>query len=152
MLYEEENVTKPEEEITDFYDLPVYENCNYIRVNSKDIRKIETFFEEEDIPHKVFEDSKTPYFEDIAENKLRDLYVADNTKDGALQDALFARGKGGEALLFANKAGTLLNDKEIDSVIESFFEKYEEGEIDNGCEDEDNDLINEELLECMEEE
>lgn len=117
------------EQLKDARGLPVYEECNYIRIPQENAEEVTNLLKDKLIPHELFKSSSIPFFQDEAEFRLRMFIDKDYTnfknddREKEIKElALSIRSDYG---IFLNDLhidnGNLLNNDEIDLMIESWF-------------------------------
>lgn len=140
------------EQLKDARGLPVYEECNYIRIPQENAEEVTNLLKDKLIPHELFKSSSIPFFQDEAEFRLRMFIDKDYTnfknddREKEIKElALSIRSDYG---IFLNDLhidnGNLLNNDEIDLMIESWFcsdytdeddTEEEEDQMDTFCKD-----------------
>ena len=139
------------EQLKDARGLPVYEECNYIRIPQENAEEVINLLKDKLVPHELFKSSSIPFFQDEAEFRLRMFIDKDYTnfknddREKEIKElALSIRSDYG---IFLNDLhidnGNLLNNDEIDLMIEPWFcsdytdEDYteEDDQMDTFCKD-----------------
>lgn len=139
------------EQLKDARGLPVYEECNYIRIPQENAEEVINLLKDKLVPHDLFKSSSIPFFQDEAEFRLRMFIDKDYTnfknddREKEIKElALSIRSDYG---IFLNDLhidnGNLLNNDEIDLMIESWFcsdytdedDTEEDDQMDTFCKD-----------------